>query len=233
MCIRDSASTGVPTKVTDVDYPGGMTPARNTVPGIVYLDTYFFVMDTSGRLYNSAADNPTSWTALGVITAQYENGAGVAIAKSQEYLACFKEYSVELFYDAANPVGSPLSRVDNGFIKLGCASGTSLADINGQIFFISQSKQKGRAVHAMVGTQHTKVSTDAVDRIINADNLATVHAYGIRVDGHDLYVLTLVTSNITLVYDLTSQHWVQWSSLTVGSASVSYTHLTLPTNREV
>lgn len=211
-------NTGVVTKVTDADYPGNQTPARRTVPGIVYLDTYFFTMDTKGVIYNSAADDPTSWSALGFITAQFENGAGVALAKSQEYVAAFKEFSVELLYDAANPVGSPLSPVQNGFFKIGCASGTSLADIKGQIFWVSQSKQKGRSVHVMTGTNVAEVATPDVQRILNADDLATVHAYGVRVDGHDLYLLTLVTSNVTLAYDLTNKTWATWSSLTLGSA---------------
>lgn len=210
-------NSGVVTKVTDADYPGNQTPARRTVPGIVYLDTYFFTMDTKGVIYNSAADDPTSWSALGFITAQFENGAGVALAKSQEYVAAFKEFSVELLYDAANPVGSPLSPVQNGFFKIGCASGTSLADIKGQIFWVSQSKQKGRSVHVMTGTNVAEVATPDVQRILNADDLATVHAYGVRVDGHDLYLLTLVTSNVTLAYDLTNKIWGTWSSLTLGS----------------
>ena len=56
-----------------------------------------------------------------------------------------------------------------------------------------------------------------MDRILNADDLATVRGMGLKVDGHHLYVLTLATSNITLVYDLTSQAWTQWSTLTIGS----------------
>lgn len=211
-------NTGVPTKVTDADYPGNMTPARQTVPGMVYLDTYFFVMDVYGRVYNSAANDPTSWSALSVITAQYENGAGVAIAKSQEYLACFKEYSTELFYDAGNPVGSPLSRVDNGFFKVGCASGTSLADIKGQIFFISQSKEKGRSVHVMVGAQNSEVATPDVQRILNEDDLATVYAYGARLAGHDLYIVTLGTTGVTLCYDLDQKAWYRMTSMELGTA---------------
>lgn len=211
-------AAGTVTKIADVDYPGNMTPARLTVPGIVYLDTYFFVMDTSARIYNSGSDDPTSWTALGYTTAQNEPGAGVALGKTQNYVAAFKEYSVELFYDAANPVGSPLSPVESGFLKIGCASGTSVAQWNESLIWVSQSRQAGRGVHIITGIQNQKISTPDVERILNADDLATVHAYTMRLDGHDLYVLTLVTSNITLVYDLTSQHWGQWSTCTIGSS---------------
>ena len=204
---------GAPTKVTDTDYPGNMTPARQTVPGIVYLDTYFFVMDTAGRIYNSASNDPTSWSALGFITAQNENGAGVAIGKTKNYVVAFKEYSTEPFYDAANPVGSPLSPVESGFFRIGCASGASVVQWDDSLIWVSQSRSAGRAVHRMQGIENQKISTSDIDRILNADDLATVHAYCMRLEGHDLYVLTLVTSNITLVYDFTSQLWYEWSTL--------------------
>jgi hypothetical protein len=192
---------------------------RNTVPGIAYINGYFCVMDVNGVIYNSAEDNPASWTALEYTTAQAENGAGKAIAKSLNYLVAFKEWSTEFFYDAKNPPpGSPFSPVDNGFTQIGCASGDSLAEVDGSLMWIAQVRQRGRSVYAMRGTEQQKVSTPDVERIINLSTLASVFAYGLKVDGHTLYVLTLVDLNITLVYDAQSQTWVQWSTLTAGSS---------------
>ena len=68
---------------------------RTTVPGIVYLDSYFFVMDTNAVIYNSALNDPTTWDALDIITAEKEPGAGVALAKSQSYVIALKEWSTE------------------------------------------------------------------------------------------------------------------------------------------
>jgi hypothetical protein len=176
-------------------------------------------MDVNGVIYNSAEDNAASWTALEYTTAQAENGAGKAIAKSLNYLVAFKEWSTEFFYDAKNPPpGSPFSPVDNGFTQIGCASGDSLAEVDGSLMWIAQVRQRGRSVYAMRGTEQQKVSTPDVERIINLSTLASVFAYGLKVDGHTLYVLTLVDLNITLVYDAQSQTWVQWSTLTAGSS---------------
>ena len=72
-----------------------ITCGRTTVPGIVYLDSYFFVMDTNAVIYNSALNDPTSWDALDIITAEKEPGAGVALAKSQSYVIALKEWSTE------------------------------------------------------------------------------------------------------------------------------------------
>lgn len=197
-----------------------------TVPGIVFLDQYFLVMDTKGTVYNSGLNDATSWNALDYIQAQVEPGAGVALNKSQSYAIAFKEWSTEFFYDAANATGSPLSPVSNGFNLVGCASGDSVANLDGALFWVSKTKQKGRAVHMMVGLQEKQISDPDIERILNLSTLATVHSYGVKIAGHGFYVLTLVDQNVTLVYDIASGVWAQWSSLTLGS-SVNVSSITL------
>jgi len=199
---------------------------RNTVPGIAYINGYFVVMDVNGVVYNSAIDNPTSWGALDYTAADAEPGDGKCLAKSLNYIVAFKEWSTEFFYDAKNATGSPFSPVENGFTLIGCASGYSVANLDGALVWVAQARQRGRSVYTMLGTQQQRVSTPDIERILNVDDLATVYAYGLKISGHPFYVLTLVTSNITLVYDPSSQHWYQWTSLTLGS-SKSVTSITL------
>lgn len=197
-----------------------------TVPGIVWLDGYFVVMDTNAILYNSDLNDATAWNALDFLTAQTEPGAGKALAKSQNYIIAFKEWSTEFFYDAGNATGSPFSPVGNGFNLIGCAAGQSVTSLDGILFWVSQTRQKGRGVQMMQGLETAQVSTPDVERILNLSTLATVHAYGLKIAGHAFYVLTLVDQDITLVYDLTTKLWSEWSSLTLGSA-VSVSSITL------
>ena len=187
---------------------------RTTVPGIVYLDGYFFVMDQNAVIYNCALGDPTSWNALDFITANIEPGSGVAIAKAQNYIIALKSWSTEFFYDAGNPVGSPLSPVMNAFTLIGCASGDSVANIDGTVAWVSKTRQKGRGVHIMAGLEQQKVSTPDIERILNADALISVYSYGVKISGHTFYVLGLKDSGLTLVYDFTSQSWALWTSMT-------------------
>jgi hypothetical protein len=188
-----------------------------TVPGIAYLNGTFYVMDVNGVIWGSTAagDDPTTWPALNFATAQMENGAGKAITKSQNYVIAFKEYSTELWYDAKQPSGLPLLPVENGFTKIGCANGFSLAEVAGRLFFISQTRGKGRSVHMQLGMQQQKVSTPEIDRILDNDGCANVYAFGLAIDGHNLYVLNL--ASLTIVYDVDAQHWGRWASYTLGS----------------
>jgi hypothetical protein len=216
-------------------FAGGTSPAtgtitavggRRTVPGIVFLDGYFVVMDEGAKIQSSNLNDPLVWSALDFIVAQIEPGAGVAIAKTQNYIIAFKEWSCEFFYDAGNPVGSPFSTVGNGFNLIGCASGDSVANLDGILFWVSQTRQKGRGVHMMQGLQEQGISTPDIERILNLSTLATVYSYGVKIAGHAFYVLTLVDQNITLVFDMASKVWSQWSSLTLGTP-VSVTSITL------
>src|SRR3972149_365179 len=85
-------------------FAGGTSPATGTitaiggavtVPGIVFLDGYFFVMDTNAIIYASGLQDATTWNALDFVTAQIEPGVGKALAKSQNYVIAFKEWSTE------------------------------------------------------------------------------------------------------------------------------------------
>jgi hypothetical protein len=58
------------------------------------------------------------------------------------------------------------------------------------------------------------ISTPAIERILEAwsyNSAFIVTAYGLSISGHELYVLTHQTSNVTLVYDFATGLWSQWT----------------------
>ena len=218
------------------------TPATGTISavggkvlvrGIAFLDNYFFVMDTNATIWNCALNDATTWSGLNFITADIEPGAGVALFKMNDYVVALKTWSTEFFYDAGNSPGSPLSAVVNKYNMIGCASGDSLAEVNGVRFWISQTKQKGRSISTMVDLQSvegqaqlSKVSNPDIDRIVNLSTLATVYSMGLQIGGHAFYILTLVDLNITLAFDMITNSWAIWTSLEPGTAK-SVTSITL------
>lgn len=205
---------GTLTQITDVDYP------VMTVPGTAYLDGYFFVMTPDGEIHNSALEDPTSWNALDFITAEIEPDTAIALAKHQNYLVAFKDTTTELFYDAANPSGSPLARLSNAALQVGCANGYSIASIDGGLFFLSRYRSNQKSVHYFPqdALSPVEIANPSIKRILTASDTTTVHCFAARLNGHSFYIVTLVTEELTLAYDLTSQSWAQWSMLTVGAA---------------
>lgn len=204
---------GTLTQVTDADYPA------TTVPGSAYLDGYFFVMTTAGEIYNSALENPLSWGALDFISAEIEPDDAVALAKHQNYVVALKSTTTELFYDAANSSGSPLARLSNAAIQVGCANGYSIAALDAGLFFLSKFRSNQKSVHYFPkdGIQPVEIASPSIKRILTAADTSTVHCFAAQLNGHSFYVVTLPTEGMTLAYDLTTQTWSQWTFGTAKS----------------
>jgi hypothetical protein len=217
-----TGSSGSFNLITSANYP------TTTVPGAVYLDQYMFVQALTGEIHNSSSGTILDWGALDFITPEKEPSCAVAIAKSLNYLCSFKQWDTEFFYDAANAgPGSPLSPVDSAYLKLGCATADSIVEFDGGVIFMSKrdQTQRSREIHVLNGLTPKKISTPEVERILNGDDLATCYSLYLSTAGHQFYVLTLKTSEITIVYDFNNGLWYQWSWLTI-QATKSVTALT-------
>jgi len=201
------------TKITDADYPA------TTVRGIAYLDGTYYVMTPDAKIYGSDLNSPTSWTALNFLVAQMEPDGGVYLGRILNYIVAFGTYTTEFFYDAGNPApGSPLSPYTSGMLNIGCAVAESVVQTNNQLFFMGVTRQKGRSIYVLTGTAPQIISSPSIDRILNADDLAAISAFCIKIAGHNFYVITLGTLGITLACDLITGDWKEWTSLTVAGA---------------
>lgn len=200
------------TKVTDSNYPAA------TVPGIVYLDGTYYVMNTVGEVYGSKLEDPTVWPALQFIKADAPLGTGVGIIRHLNYLVAFYTAGVQFYYDAGNSPGIPLGIVGNASWLTGSASGYTIVEMWDTTIFVGQGKHHGRNVQLLSGLSKTIVSTPAVERVLNRATLAngTVFCYLVKVGGHSFYVLTMTDINVTLVYDLLLNKWHLWSSVVGG-----------------
>ncbi len=203
--IASGAATFTP--MADTDFPEGPL-----CPGTVYLDGYVFVMTQTGRIYNSAIEDPTSWGALDYITAASNPDYGIALSKQLNYIVAFSTYSTQFFYNAGQPTGSPLLLNQTANVNIGCANGHSVVAFDNTIAWVGQSLTHGRGVYLLEGLSPKKISTENIEKILDVDLMSNVRAFTMKLGGHTCYVLTLKDSNITLVFDLEQQVWYQWSS---------------------
>jgi hypothetical protein len=216
-----NAALGVLTRITNPNYPPVI------VNGLVYLDTTFYVMDPQGRIWGSGLNDPSTWTALNEIAIQNEPNGGVGIAKIGTYLVAFGQWTTQFFYDAGNPVpGSPLSANISLQYQVGCANGRTIIEMQGTVVWAGQTHAEGSKIYMMQGYAPQVISTPFIDRILEADPMTSVNAFCTSMFGHPCYVLTLLTTGITLVYDFWSQFWTVWTSFTPTNA-VNLTSLTI------
>lgn len=210
-----NAALSTLTKITNSNYPAV------TVFGLVFLDGVFYVMDPNGKIWGSGIEDPSTWTALNEIAIQNEPNGGVGIAKCGTYLVGFGQWSCEFFYDNANPApGSALSANQALAYQVGCAVGRSIVEMQGTIIWIGQTVTEGAKVYMFQGYTPTIISTPFVDRVLQNDPLSTVYCFSTSHFGHPCYVMTLVTSGVTLVYDFVMQFWYKWTSATAGTPVV-------------
>lgn len=201
------------TKVTDANYPS------TTVAGLTYLDGVYYVMNTQGQIQGSGLEDPTTWPALDFIQADFTLGQGAAIDRHLNYIVAYYTQGVQFYYDAnAAPNGSgiALGPVGNAAWRTGCAAGGSVVEMSDITFFMAQTATQGKTIQTFNGLQMSSISTPFVEKILNRSNLSTVWSFGIKIQGHQFYVLTLLDLNITLAFDLITAQWQVWSSTVNG-----------------
>ena len=206
------------TQVIDADYPA------ETVRGVVYLDGRFFVMTPLGEIYQSALEDGLAWDALEFIQSQSNPDKGVALAKFTNLVVALKEWSLDFYYDAANPTGSILAPVQNATQLIGLASADSLKDVAGTLIWLGHTQEGlGRAIFMLDGQVPRKLSTPAVERICTASDLSGVYSWAANVSSHLLYGITFVDLGISLVYDLGSQWWSTFTQLQAAGGPITVT----------
>jgi hypothetical protein len=192
-----------------------------TVKGLAYLDGAVYVMQrffgtllTPAVIWGSAINSVTGgsdWDPLDFITAQIEPDYPVALNKQLSYVIAFKQWTTEVFLDAGNATGSPLQSVPGSKSRYGCAHQDSVQRIEDRLLWLSTNQSASMQVCIMDELQVKVVSTDAVDRLLNNANLSGgVYSWQLKVDGHLFYILTIVSNNLTLAYDIAENSWAQW-----------------------
>lgn len=186
---------------------------RRSVPGVATVDGTTYAMTEAAFVNGSDIGDPLTWGGDNFIAAHIDPDAGVYLTRQNAFVVAMKQYSTEVFYDAGNPIpGSPLSPVQGAAFTIGCKHYASVTSIEGNLFWIGQNKSGGIGVYQMAGLKPEQISTPSIEKILQeADYTGKVYSFGMQFNGHKFYVITLVSSNVTLVYDMTLQVWAQWT----------------------
>ena len=193
-------------------------PTGPYISGCVFLDNYAFIGTSNNRIYNSGLGDPTTWDALNFLSFEQTTDILVGIVKHLNYLVAFGSNSTQFYYDASNAVGSPLGVAQSYTSEIGCASGDSIVATDNTVLWMGLSKTHGRSMYMMDGVSPIKISTNNIDKFLEADNLSKVTAFCYKFSGHTLYIMTLHNTNQTLVYDIMAKQWYQWTQYAIASS---------------
>lgn len=206
-------SGGVIRQVISNGYPG------ETVPGLVVLGAYAYVMDKSGLIHNCESDAPAIWPLLNVVGADYEFDPAVALSKYLNYVVAFGTYTTQFFYDAGVADGSPLRPYLNANMKVGCAAAATVVDMGPTIMWLGRTQEYNRQVFMMNGMSPQVVSTPAIDKMLNGASWADPFAFSYYADGHLFYVLSCFGER-SFAYDMSTKQWHEWTDYTGGNALI-------------
>ncbi len=194
-----TVSTDTFSELTDVDFTGGEQ--------VVFFDSYFiYNTPDNSAVYSTAINDGTDVSALDITTAEAQPDKTVGLAVDKRELWIFGKESVEVWYNASNPIGFPLSRREGAFLDIGCGAKGSIQKVDNTLIWLDN---RNFVVQAN-GYQPVIISTEAVTNTIHEyDVIEDAISYQYSDKGHIFYVLTFPTEGATWVFDASTNSWHQ------------------------
>ena len=174
------------------------------------LDGYVFLSTPGGNIYNSNLNDPATWSASNFITAESFGDGLKRIARSGSYIVAFGTDSVEWFYDAANPTGSPLSVYPGATKRVGLLGG--VAAVGDTLYFVGKTPQAAASLYKIEGLKLQQVADFTQSRQFGTnykDSFANATGNFISYNGHTVYVWWSATDDaFPICYDLDTNLFV-------------------------
>lgn len=230
--VYDGSSTV--TQITDPDYPA------THVPYPVVLDGYVFIADTTGNIWNSDNNNPLSWSSSNFITAEAYPDVILALGRLGQYIVAFGQTSIQFFWDAANPTGTPLA-MQSTVLRIGFEGG--LVGWGDSLYFLGTYSNSKPTVCKLKGFQVETLGTPSIIRRLQEVNQTIIGAVStferngviLNINGHSLYTwididpTTPQTYLSTYALDLENGLWTrleyaQFAQFPVRSAVTIHTN---------
>lgn len=204
-------SGDVITKVSDADFT-----AISRIGYCAPLSDRVFVMDASGRIYQSDSNSVTSWTAGAYITAGSYPDGGVGIIRWGERIVAFGQYSTEFFEITGGPI-SILGQIRGAGSLVGCVNYKTIRNVGDRIFWVGRTKDNMQAVYTFDGYRPVKISTAQIERQLQLNPAVSKYTgWQCTISGRQFYCLNpAVAANnsldaFTLAYDVDQGTWHSW-----------------------
>ena len=147
-----------------------------------------------------------------------DNLVALIVDHRQVYL--LGEVTSEVWVDVGNQITGivtfPFQRISGTTMQHGCAAKGSIARFGESFAFVSKDTRGTATIGVMTGYAYQKISTHAVENTLVGKVISDAIAYTYRVEGHEFYVVTFPSVDLTWVYDLATEQWHKWLSVEDG-----------------
>lgn len=189
---------------------------------IDYVDGFFILNRPDTNQWYVSLANQTTFDATDFAT---KNGfpdkiAGVGVSK--RYLYLFGELTTEVWFNSGGTTFA-FERLPGVFMQYGCMTPNTIAQMDGDFYWLARSAQGERIICRTSQFQAMKISTFAIDAELSEyDQVEDAFAYTCLLQGHFFYVITFPSADKTWAFDTASGEWTEW--LSIDSNGVFHRH---------
>lgn len=209
---------------TDPYILGGMEYTRKIYDlddngGVRYVDGSAYEVRTKEvQLTQTDAGNGTSYLWLDryskpqFTTASASADRVSALIDCGDFMFAFGTASVQAYTqsmstDVQGFSSMVFSSTGRDFKDVGCETPNTVVRLSGSIVFLGKKRSGGVSVFVTAGGAPERISTNAIERMIDGKDLATAYALCYSENGHSFYCLTVPSGDRTFVYDFATGQW--------------------------
>ena len=133
----------------------------------------------------------------------------VALIVDHREVYLMGEISSEVWTDVGT-VPFPFQRIPGTSTQHGIAAPFSLYRLGNSFAYVSRNNRGQAQIMQMQGYIPQRISTHAVENTLVNKYVEDAVAWTYQLEGHEVYVVTFPTLNLTWAYDATTQMWHKW-----------------------
>jgi hypothetical protein len=195
-------STSTLSQITDADFVAAST--------VTFIDGYFVFNENtgSGRFWLTNAYDGTTIDGLDFATAEGSPDKIVSLLADNRELYLFGEESLEIWYNSGD-TDNTFQRYQGGFKQHGCVAKFSPARFDNSVIWLSRNDRgNGQVVMPGKGVQPMVVSSPEMNyQISTYGTIDDAFGYSYQHEGHEFYVLTFPSENVTWAFDASTKAW--------------------------
>ena len=176
------------------------------------VDNYFVYNrpDTQQWASSDLLSPITPALSYAVCDAAPDNLVSLIVDHREVYL--LGEASSEVWVDVG-AVPFPFQRIPGTSTQHGIAAEHSLARVGNSFAYVSRNNRGQGQIMQMNGYIPQRISTHAVENSLANQYISDAIAWTYQLEGHECYVVTFPTLDLTWVYDVATQMWHKWLSV--------------------
>jgi len=133
----------------------------------------------------------------------------VALIVDHREVYLMGEISSEVWTDVGT-VPFPFQRIPGTSTQHGIAAPFSLARLGNSFAYVSRNSRGQAQIMQMQGYIPQRISTHAVENTLANQYINDAVSWTYQLEGHEVYVVSFPTLNLTWAYDATTQMWHKW-----------------------